>query len=106
MHVFLEMAIDLVGVSVRELSVDEFFRGLRYLNAFVASCRFERLFVVNVNGEKNESKQERERERERERETLVALALPLPVCPLGCAGVAPPLVSPCSSRLYSPCLRL
>ncbi len=48
------MAIDLIGVSVHELVVGVFLRGLCYLNAFV---RFEISFVVNVNGEKNESKQ-------------------------------------------------
>ena len=51
------MAIDLIGVSVYELSVGVFLRGLCYLNAFVGPSRFERSFVVNVNGEKNESKQ-------------------------------------------------
>ena len=50
------MAIDLIGVSVHELSVGVFLRGLCYLNAFFGTSRFERSFVVNVNGEKNESK--------------------------------------------------
>ena len=51
------MAIDLIGVSVHELIVGVFLRGLCYLNAFFWISRFERSFVVHVNGDKNESKQ-------------------------------------------------
>ena len=49
------MAIDLIGVSVHELIVGVFLRGLCYLNAFFGMSRFERSFFVNVDGEKNES---------------------------------------------------
>ena len=51
------MAIDLIGVSVHELIVSVFLRGLCYLNAFFGMSRFDRSFVVHVNGDQNESKQ-------------------------------------------------
>ena len=51
------MALDLIGVSVHELFVGVFLRGLCYLNAFFGMSRFERSFVVHVNGDKNQSKQ-------------------------------------------------
>jgi len=51
------MALDLIGVSVHELFVGAFPRGLCYLNAFFGMSRFERSFVGHVNGDQNQSKQ-------------------------------------------------
>ena len=51
------MAIDLIGVSVQELSVGVFLKELCYLHAFVGPSKFKRSLVININGEIIESKQ-------------------------------------------------